>query len=258
MAHNDRNQDATLYIGNLDERVTDSLIWELMTQAGPVVNVHLPKDRVTQTTQGYGFCEFQSEDDAEYALKIMNSVKLYGKPMRINKASQDKKYLDIGANLFIGNLDPDVDEKLLYDTFGAFGKIVQPPKIGRDPDTNQSKGYAFINYDSFEASDSAIEAMNGQYLGQKPINVSYALKKDGKGERHGSAAERLLAAQAKKNLGDTSAGPAIPNKRFVDTSISSPQTSQTYSPAPPSGPPPHMQSRFQAPGYIPPPFHPNK
>lgn len=31
-----RNQEATVYVGNLDEKVTDSLVWELMTQAGPV------------------------------------------------------------------------------------------------------------------------------------------------------------------------------------------------------------------------------
>lgn len=39
-------------------------------------------------------------------------IKVYGKPIRVNKASQDKKTLDIGANLFIGNLDPEVDEKV--------------------------------------------------------------------------------------------------------------------------------------------------
>ncbi len=38
-------------------------------------------------------------------------IKVYGKPIRVNKASQDKKQQDIGANLFIGNLDSDVDEK---------------------------------------------------------------------------------------------------------------------------------------------------
>ncbi len=38
-------------------------------------------------------------------------IKVYSKPIRVNKASQDKKSLDVGANLFIGNLDPDVDEK---------------------------------------------------------------------------------------------------------------------------------------------------
>lgn len=41
--------------------------------------------------------------------------------------------------------------------------------------------------------------MNGQFLMNKPITAQYAFKKDGKGERHGTAAERLLAAQARKN-----------------------------------------------------------
>jgi splicing factor 3B subunit 4 len=58
-----------------------------MLQAGRIVNVHLPKDRVTQTHQGYGFVEFISEEDAEYAARIMNQVRLYGKPIRVNKVS---------------------------------------------------------------------------------------------------------------------------------------------------------------------------
>jgi len=41
--------------------------------------------------------------------------------------------------------------------------------------------------------------MNGQFLMNKAITVQYAFKKDGKGERHGTAAERLLTAQARKN-----------------------------------------------------------
>ena len=45
------------------------------------------------------------------AIKILNMVKVYGKALRVNKASQDKDQLDVGANLFVGNLDPDVDEK---------------------------------------------------------------------------------------------------------------------------------------------------
>lgn len=32
----DRNQDATIYLGNLDEKVTDSILFELCLQAGPV------------------------------------------------------------------------------------------------------------------------------------------------------------------------------------------------------------------------------
>jgi len=195
----DRNQEATVYLGNLDERCSDALVWELMLQAGPVVNVHLPKDRISMAHQGYGFCEFLTEEDAEYACKIMNQIKLWGKPIRVNKASSDKKQLDVGANLFIGNLDENVDERLLYDTFSAFGVMATTAKIARDTANGKSKGYGFVSYTDFESSDAAIESMNGQFLMNKAITVQYAFKKDGKGERHGTPAERLLAAQARKN-----------------------------------------------------------
>ena len=67
-----------------------------------MVNVHMPKDRVTMQHQGYGFVEFLSEDDADYSIKIMNMIKLFGKPVRVNKASAHQKNLDVGANIFIG------------------------------------------------------------------------------------------------------------------------------------------------------------
>ena len=46
------------------------------------------------------------------SIKILNMIKLHGKPIRVNKSSQDKRSQEVGANLFIGNLDPDVDEKV--------------------------------------------------------------------------------------------------------------------------------------------------
>lgn len=45
----------------------------------------MPKDRVTQNHQGYGFVEFLGEEDADYAIKIMNMIKVHGKPIRVNK-----------------------------------------------------------------------------------------------------------------------------------------------------------------------------
>ena len=45
----------------------------------------MPRDRITQLHQNYGFVEFMGEDDADYAIKIMNMIKIYGKPIRVNK-----------------------------------------------------------------------------------------------------------------------------------------------------------------------------
>lgn len=255
----ERNQDATIYVGGLDEKVSDSILWDLFLQAGPVVNVHMPKDRITQSHQGYGFVEFMGEEDADYAIKIMNMIKLYGKPIRVNKASAHQKNLDVGANLFIGNLDPEVDEKLLYDTFSAFGVILQTPKIMRDPESGNCKGYAFINFASFEAADAAMEAMNGQYLCNRAISISYAFKKDSKGERHGSAAERLLAAQNPLSHADR------PHQLFADAP---PMMIPMMPPPPPPGaiapmmhvPPPTMGAmpmpmvQPPPPNFMPPPF----
>jgi splicing factor 3B subunit 4 len=167
----------------------------------------MPKDKLTSSHNGYGFIEFADTTDADYAMQIMNMIKLFGRPIKVSKSSFDKKTgmnaLDVGANLFIGNLDPvDVDEKLLYDTFSSFGTIIKPPKIMRDDMSNQSKGYGFVSFDSFEASDMAIECMHGQYLCNRQIIIQYAFKKATgseetgvmKGERHGSSAERMLAA----------------------------------------------------------------
>ena len=37
--------------------------------------------------------------------------------------SNGRNKIDIGANLFIGNLSPEVDDKTLHDTFSAFGRL---------------------------------------------------------------------------------------------------------------------------------------
>merc|ERR1719377_475246 len=150
----ERNQEASIYAGNLDAK---------------------------------------NEEDADYAIRIMNMIRLFGKPIRLNKSSQDKKTSEVGANIFIGNLEPEVDEKMLYDTFSAFGVLLFA-KVMRDPDSAESRGFGFVSFDTFEASDAALAAMNGQFICNRPISLSYAYKKETKGERHGSAAERLLAA----------------------------------------------------------------
>merc|ERR1719473_2670423 len=140
-----QNLDATIYVGNIDLQADEEILWELFTQVGPVVNVCLPKDRITGSHQGYGFVEFKTITDAEYALKILNMIRIFNKPLRINKrSSQNRSKEYVGANLYVGNLDPLVDEKVLFDTFSAFGILLEAPKIIRDPITGKHKGHAFL------------------------------------------------------------------------------------------------------------------
>lgn len=196
----EQNHDATVWVGNLAPQVDDEILWELFLQAGPVKKIHIPTDNVTQTHQGFGFVEMESIADCNYALQVLSGIKLYGHSIRCSKATQDKKAINIGAKLFVGSLSSSTDEQLLMKTFGTFGQIISVHLI-RDPETKESKGHAFVSFDSFDASDAALAALNGQFLGGNRILVDYAYKNDTKGERHGSAAERLLAtSRASHNL----------------------------------------------------------
>jgi splicing factor 3B subunit 4 len=198
-----RNQDATLWVGGgMDERVDEDLLWELFSQVGPVVDVSVPADRVTGRPAGFAFVEFRGEMDAEYAMRVLNMVPLYGKCMRVRRSGEGGNgpgaapRAEVGANLFVGNLAEDATERALYDTFSAFGCILET-RVQRDLESGAPKGFGFVNFDSFEAADAAIEALNGQFLSGRPVVVQYALRKDSRTERHGSAEERTLAASAR-------------------------------------------------------------
>ena len=108
--------------------------------------------------------------------------------------------------------------------FSAFGRIIETPKIMRDVETELPRGFGFVSFNSFKASDLAIECLNGQYLCDKQIVVQYAFKKDAPGERHGSQAERLLAASR-----DEEADDAAPHHLFADA----PSTEMLEAPPPP-------------------------
>ncbi|XP_030394359.1 RNA-binding protein 7 isoform X2 [Gopherus evgoodei] len=84
----------TLFVGNLDPRVTEELIFELFHQAGPVIKVKIPKDRDGKPKQ-FAFVNFKHEESVPYGMSLLNGIKLFGRPIKIqfrsgsSHASQD-------------------------------------------------------------------------------------------------------------------------------------------------------------------------
>ena len=117
----------------------------------------------------------------------MNMIKLYLKPIQVKTASAHSKNQGIEANIFIENLDPEIDEKVLYDTFRASGVILQSLKIMTGPDTGNSRCSVSIHFIPPDTSAASPEAVNGWDLCNCPIAVSYALKKNSEGEHHVSS-----------------------------------------------------------------------
>lgn len=247
-----RNQDATVYVGNLDPACNEDLLTELFVQVGPVKSVFMPKDKLTNQHNGYGFVEYLDVIDADYAMTVLNMIKLFNRPMRVSKSAlNEDASRDVGANLFVGNLDPnEVNEQLLYDTFSAFGTLIKPPVLARDEESQASKGYAFVHYDNFQAADTAIACMHEQFLGSRQITVQFAFKKDADGkqstERHGSRAERMLAEAKHKT--QSVHHTFRPNTLFASTTGGTAPV-----PPPPPPPPPPVTGISTMPPPPPPP-----
>ncbi|KAK8970891.1 Polyadenylate-binding protein 3 [Platanthera guangdongensis] len=58
----------------------------------------------------------------------------------------------------VANLDKAIDNKALQDTFSAFGTVLSC-KVATDP-SGHSKGYDFVQFDSTEAAQNAIDKLN--------------------------------------------------------------------------------------------------
>lgn len=81
-----------MFVGNLDDKVTERVLYEIMIQAGPLVDVYMPRDKETKRHRGYGFAEFTTEKSAQYAVSLFSGlVSLYKKSLRFSISGQDKQ-----------------------------------------------------------------------------------------------------------------------------------------------------------------------
>ncbi|XP_048097462.1 embryonic polyadenylate-binding protein-like isoform X4 [Alosa alosa] len=158
---------ASLYVGDLHPDVTESMLYQKFSPAGPIMSIRVCRDVITRRSLGYAYVNFQQPADAECALDTMNYEVLKGRPMRIMWSQRDPGLRKSGVgNIFIKNMDESIDNKALYDTFSAFGNILSCKVVC---DERGSKGYGFVHFETQEAANRAIETMNGMLLNDRKV-----------------------------------------------------------------------------------------
>ncbi|KAI4523101.1 RNA-binding domain-containing protein, partial [Schizophyllum commune Loenen D] len=161
---------ASLYVGELDPTVTESMLFEIFNMIGPVASIRVCRDAVTRRSLGYAYVNYLNAADGERALEQLNYSSIKNRPCRIMWSQRDPALRKTGqGNIFIKNLDEQIDNKALHDTFAAFGNVLSC-KVATDEHGN-SKGYGFVHYETAEAAENAIKSVHGTLLNDKKAYV---------------------------------------------------------------------------------------
>lgn len=167
---NSSAQYASLYVGDLAPEVTEDVLYQVFNTVGPVASIRVCRDSVTRRSLGYAYVNFHSVQDAERALDTLNFSNIKGNPCRIMWSHRDPTVRrSNSSNVYVKNLDKNIDNKALHDTFCLFGNILSC-KVAQDPE-GKSRGFGFIHFENEEAAKTAIEKLNGMKIGTKTVYV---------------------------------------------------------------------------------------
>ena len=105
-----------VFVGNLEFSTTKEQLEALFSEAGSILDVFLPTDRMTGKPRGFAFVEFSSSEEAAKAITRFDGHELGGRSLRVNAAEERRPgQRGPGGPPFSGNFG------------GGFGPD-QPPK----------------------------------------------------------------------------------------------------------------------------------
>lgn len=181
-----------VYVKNLDPEMDTKDLEELFGQFGPITSAVVQKDEEGKS-KGFGFVNFENYEHARKAVAELHEKEHKGKTLYVSRAQKkaereeelrrqyeqaklEKLAKYQGVNLYIKNLDDDIDDERLRQEFSVYG-VITSAKVMRDEKGN-SKGFGFVCFSEPDEATRATTEANGRMIGSKPIYVALAQRKE--------------------------------------------------------------------------------
>ncbi|CAF3399890.1 unnamed protein product [Rotaria socialis] len=167
-----------VFIKNFGDELDETQLHELFSKQGEIRSFKVERDE-HGNSKGFGFCCFETAEEAEQAVKTLNGYSIGNKQLYVGRfekkhqrLSEIKRKKELkkqestnkyqGVNLYISNLDDTIDDEQLEKEFSNNG---------------ESKGFGFVCFSTPDEAVKAIEEMNGSTLGSKTLYVGLAERK---------------------------------------------------------------------------------
>lgn len=181
-----------LYVGNLPYSMDSSQLAQLFGEAGTVVSVEVIYDRVTDRSRGFGFVTMGSVEEAQEAIRLFDGSQVGGRTVKVNFPqvprggerevlgpkirNMNKGYVDSPHKIYAGNLGWGLTSQDLRDAFADQPGVLSA-KVIYERDTGRSRGFGFVSFETAEAAQSALDAMNGVEVQGRPLRLNMATER---------------------------------------------------------------------------------
>lgn len=176
-------QEFTVFVGKLPWSVDESQLGAEFAECGEVVSARVVIDRATERSRGFGYVTFASEEAFENALQLQNKeiggsiVNVDVPAKRIPRQNASRTFNETrnppSTGLYIGNLNWDTSIADIEEAFSSFSGVSNVRLI-TDRDSGRSKGFGYIEFESIERAQAALDGFNGQELGGRVVRLDFS------------------------------------------------------------------------------------
>ncbi|XP_016007888.2 polyadenylate-binding protein 1-like isoform X1 [Rousettus aegyptiacus] len=169
-----------IFIKNLEDSIDNKALYDTFSTFGNILSCKVVCD--DHGSRGFGFVHFETHEAAQLAISTMNGMLLNDRKVFVGHfKSRQEREAELGArameftNIYVKNLQVDMDEWGLQELFSQFGKMLSV-KVMRD-DSGHSRGFGFVNFEKHEEAQKAVMDMNGKEVRGRLLYVGRAQKR---------------------------------------------------------------------------------
>ncbi|KAI8389273.1 hypothetical protein BD560DRAFT_452161 [Blakeslea trispora] len=197
----DPHAKLTLFVRGLPFDATNQDLEDFFGDIGPVRKCFVVTDKSSEgqfRNKGFGYVHYALEEDAQAAIDKLKNTKFKGKKLRIELAKRksethhqdqpeetEKKpkkvertdlQFDVNARLIVRNLPWKYRESDLRKLFEKYG-TVHDVKLPRKYEGGPLRGFAFIQFETVEQGQAAMDGLNATEHHGRTIAVDWSISK---------------------------------------------------------------------------------